>query len=78
MFAVRKILETKHGLIKDLVLCKEVFREINEMKEDKKTLEEYGILGDIVKEGAPKVTICYDFKPLDSDSPDPILLSWVN
>lgn len=75
---MKKILETKHGRIKGLVLCKDVFRESNEINKDEKTLEEYGFVGGFVKEGAPEVTICYDFKPFDNEDPDPILLSWIN
>jgi len=73
-----KILEKKHGRIGKLVLCKDEFRETNEMPDEKKTLKEYGIEGDTSKEDAPTVNICYDFKPIDDANPDPILLSWMN
>ncbi len=46
----------------------------NEMK----TLKECGFVGGLMKEDAPKYTICYDFKPVNAnDCRDPVLLSWM-
>lgn len=61
---VQNLLLERHGRVADLTLCKGSFTESNELADDMRTLEEYGI------EGAPRgteppviVPLFYDFKP---------------
>jgi hypothetical protein len=62
--SVQKRVQDRHGGITGLVMCKDAFLEENEMRDEQKTLADYGI------EGAPKhqdppvvANIFYDFKP---------------
>jgi hypothetical protein len=73
-----QILEEKHGRIGKVILCKDEFREANEMSDEKKTLKYYGIGASCLDETKVPVVICYNFKPIDNGRPDPILLSWMN
>ncbi len=72
IYHLKQMLKKKHGRIEKLVLCKNEFRESNEMMEENKTLDDYGFKGSSSKDDAPLFTICYDFKPIDQD---PILLA---
>ena len=62
---IRHHLEGKHGLFHHLVLCKDVFSEETEMRQDalQKTLREYGFVGGPSKETAPCFTVYYNFIP---------------
>jgi len=73
-----QIIEKKHGRIGKLTLCKDEFRETNEMPDEMKTLKHYGIGVSCPNGKTSRVVICYNFKPIDYGSPDPILLSWMN
>jgi hypothetical protein len=55
--------------IKDLVICKDVFTEANEMLDEMKTLADYGTTGSKHDNEAELVNIFYDFKPSDHDEP---------
>jgi len=75
--SVKNILHAKHGRIKDLIIYKDtVIKEENEMRDDMKSLKEYGLVGGFIKEEAPHFSLCYDFKP-KNDCHDPLILSWV-
>jgi hypothetical protein len=67
------MLKKRHGRIEKLVLCKDEFRETNELLDEKKTLDAYGFKGNSSKADAPQETICFNFKPVDQD---PILLAF--
>jgi hypothetical protein len=69
LFTIKKRLEAMHGRMKGLVICKDSYAERNELKDDMKTLHEYGIFG--AQKDAPPVlvTLFYEFKPLDHDNP---------
>ena len=58
--------------IKDLVICKDSFAEKNELREDMKTLADYGIFGAPEDKDPVSVQMYYEFKPCDHD--DPLLL----
>ena len=47
LFSIKKKIEERHGRITELRICKEQFSERNEMTDEMKTLQAYGI------EGAP-------------------------
>lgn len=72
IYHLQQLLKTRHGRIGKLVLCKDEFRETDEMLDEERTLDAYGFQGSTSKEDAPMVTICFDFKP---DHQDPILLA---
>lgn len=75
--SIKKLLNTKHGRIKELIIYKDaIVKEENEMCDEIKSLKDYGLVGGLVKEDAPRYTLCYNFKPRD-DCKDPILLSWM-
>ena len=78
LHSVHKILHSKHGRrIKDLVLYKDaIVKEENEMCDETKSLNDYGLTGGLIKDDAPNYSICYDFKPMN-DCNDPVLLSWM-
>lgn len=64
------MIQELHGNVKDLVICKNTFSEENEMNDELKTLEDYGVIGtsknstnDII------VPLVYNFKPIDHDEP---------
>ena len=76
IFTIQKLLQERHGRIKDLVLWKDEFRETKEMLNSMKTLKEEAFETGYDKDNAPMSTICYDYKIVDSDSPEPTLLSW--
>ena len=70
LFTIKNKLADHHGRIENLQICKHSFKDCNEMNDEMKTLEDYGI------KGAPKdaiepsiVTIIYDFKPVDHNEP---------
>jgi len=73
LFTVKKKLEERHGRIRDLVVCMSSYAEKNEMTDDVKTLDDYGIKGapDGAEQEATQL-IFYEFKPCDHD--DPLLL----
>mmetsp|Transcript_6941 Transcript_6941/g.8641 ORF Transcript_6941/g.8641 Transcript_6941/m.8641 type:complete len:147 (+) Transcript_6941:98-538(+) len=75
LFAIKKIIEKKHGRITDLKMCRHSFQETNELNDIMRTLKECGVEGG-AKENPPTVRICYDFKVADFAAPEPILLSW--
>lgn len=72
LFTVKNTLAERHGRIKDLVICKDSFAEKNEMREDMRTLADYGIFGAPEDKEPVSVQIYYEFKPCDHD--DPLLL----
>lgn len=74
VFTIKQWIADKHGSITDLKLCLGAFTESNELKDEMMTLEDYGVLGASIEDGAPLPTLqlFYDFKPLKFD--DPILL----
>lgn len=56
--------------MRDLILCKWSFTEANELADEMKTLEDYGIAG--APHGAETpilVPVFYDFKPVAYDEP---------
>jgi len=63
--AIRQHLQGKHGLFHHLMICKDVFSEETELRQDalRKSLREYGFVGDACKENAPCVTVYYNFIP---------------
>jgi hypothetical protein len=73
-----QIIEKRIGRFGTCTLCKDEFRETNEMTDGKMKLKEYGIKGSKSKECAPRSIICYDVKPFECISREPILLSWVD
>ena len=75
VFTLKKKIIERHGRIKDLVVCKESYEEQNELTDDMKTLEEYGILGGTADDNVV-ARIFYEFKPCDHD--DPLLLHIAN
>ena len=77
LFTIKQHLVKRHGRIKDLVICKESFTSANELTDDMKTLEDYGVIGapdDIDKKNHKTIRLYYEFKPCDHD--DPLLLVW--
>ena len=77
IYSIQKLLQIKHGRIRDLKLYKgAIVKEENELCDEYKTLKECGVEGGMIKEDAPKLNICYDFKPVNQTH-DPILLSWM-
>ena len=82
IFSLRRLLEEKHGRMKDLKICLHQFTEKNEMNDSMKTLEDYFEEVEPKVDGKAKgeedvvVRIFYDFRPHDADDPNPILLSW--
>jgi len=72
LFTVKNALSERHGRIKDLVICKDSFAEKNELREDMKTLADYGIFGAPEDKDPVSVQMYYEFKPCDHD--DPLLL----
>ena len=77
---IQEIIFERHGKVENLKICIEDFRESNEIQLDDgdKLLKDYDtIKGSLIKEDAPVVDIIYNFKPIGSDNPDPILLSWM-
>lgn len=71
-------IEDRVGRFGKCTLCKHEYREMNEMVDGKKTLQDYGIPGSDSKENAPKSTICYDIKPFEDISQEPTLLFWMD
>ena len=69
LFTIKKRLEEKHGRMKQLVICKDSYAERNELRDDMKTLKEYGILGAQKPNEPAPITLFYEFKPLDHDNP---------
>ena len=69
LFTIKKRLEQKHGRMKQLVICKDSYAERNELRDDMKTLKEYGILGAQKPAEPAPITLFYEFKPLDHDNP---------
>jgi hypothetical protein len=63
--SIRHYLEEKHGLFHHLIVCKDVFSEETEMRQDalKKSLREYGFVGNPSKGLAPCITVYYNFIP---------------
>ncbi|KAJ8601476.1 hypothetical protein CTAYLR_005700 [Chrysophaeum taylorii] len=76
VFAIKQRLVERHGRIRDLVVCHTAFAQANEMSDDVKTLQDYGIRGAPHTEPPVEVPIFYEFKPCDHD--DPLLLHLVN
>uniref|UniRef100_A0A7S2WAM6 Ubiquitin-like domain-containing protein n=1 Tax=Rhizochromulina marina TaxID=1034831 RepID=A0A7S2WAM6_9STRA len=72
LFQIKDEIQRRHGLVKNLVLCKGVFSEVNELKDDMATLEDLGFPGAMEDEKPVSATIYYDFKAQDHD--DPLLL----
>jgi hypothetical protein len=72
------IIVKRIGRFGTCTLCKDEFREMNEMTDGKMKLKEYGITGSKSKKDAPQSVICYDVKPFEYISQEPILLSWMN
>jgi len=71
------MVEKKFGRMSHLKICRGEFKEYNEMRDDMKTLKEYGIQGGS-KEDPPTIKLCYDFNPSARNGFDPILLAWIN
>jgi hypothetical protein len=72
---VKEVIKKWHGgNIQSLTLCKDSYRETNELRDDKLTLKECGIGGAFNKDNAPAVTLYYDFTLSGCAEPDPILL----
>lgn len=59
LFAIKKRLEERHGA-GHFLICKDAFAEQNEMTDDMKTLEDYGIFQDAL--------VYYEFTPDHDDS----------
>ncbi len=91
IYTIHKLIQSKHGRVKDVKLYKDaIVKEENELLcghdddngmnntgwSGSKTLKEWGVEGGVIKEDAPVLSICYDFKPLNANH-DPILLSWM-
>merc|ERR1719231_579746 len=77
LFTIKQKLVQRHGRIKDLVICKDSFTAKNELDDDMKTLEEYGVTGapdDPDKSMHKTQKLYYEFRPCDHD--DPLLLVW--
>ena len=77
LFTIKHNLVKRHGRIKDLVICKGSFTSANELSDDMKTLEDYGVTGapdDPDKKLHKTMKLYYEFKPCDHD--DPLLLVW--
>jgi len=72
LFVVKQKIEARHGRIRDLVVCRGVYAEENELRDDMKTLEDYGIRGSA--DGKAREMILYEFKPRDHQREDPLLL----
>lgn len=62
------------GKIKTLTVCKDSYKEMNELRNNSLTLKECGIDGTVDKNEAPVVTLYYDFTPDGCAEPDPILM----
>ena len=62
---IRNHLQEKHGLFHHLIVCKDVFSEETELRQEDmtKSLRECGFVGSSSKEFAPQVTIFYNFIP---------------
>lgn len=75
---LEQIIEKRIGRFGTCTLCKDEFREMNEMTDGKMKLKEYGIAGSKSKQDAPHSIICYDVKPFEYISQEPMLLSWMN
>jgi hypothetical protein len=72
---VKEVIKKWHGgHIQNLILCKDSYHETNELRNDNHTLKECGIDAAFDKNMAPSVTLFYDFKPIECDQPDPILM----
>mmetsp|Transcript_26177 Transcript_26177/g.38629 ORF Transcript_26177/g.38629 Transcript_26177/m.38629 type:complete len:150 (-) Transcript_26177:179-628(-) len=78
LFTIKDTLKRRHGQIRDLVICKNAFKENNEMQDDALTLKDYGITGNVEGTSPPVIALYYDFKTADCANPDPILLSWLH
>ena len=120
LFSIRRVLEERHGRIKDLSICLGVYSQEREMRGEMESLEFYfdkmgvdapvffgdkfnarikdhsnsldideplnyenndggdGGDGDVKKKKKKKevLHIYYDFKPMDCENPNPILLDW--
>merc|ERR1719502_84317 len=74
LFTIKNKLREHHGRIEDLMICKNKVQESNEMTDETKTLEDYGIKGVPLDSIKPSVTVLwYDFRP--SDHNEPLLLT---
>ena len=72
---IKETIKTWHGgKIAKLTLCKHAFLESNELRNDKQSLKECGLNGDLSKKDAPVVEMHYNLIPSLSDKPDPILM----
>ncbi|CAM9307782.1 unnamed protein product [Heterosigma akashiwo] len=75
IFRIKNYLKERHGRIEELIICKDSFSEANEMADEMKTLEDYGVKGAPEDHEPPaRCPIFYDFK--QSDHHDPLLLVW--
>ena len=75
LYTIKEVIKKWHGgKIASLKVCKDIFQEKNELRDDNLTLKECGINGARDKSRAPVVTLYYDFKPDGCTDPDPILV----
>mmetsp|Transcript_13749 Transcript_13749/g.21021 ORF Transcript_13749/g.21021 Transcript_13749/m.21021 type:complete len:91 (-) Transcript_13749:4947-5219(-) len=74
---LKKLLEKRHGKMLDLKII--VDKTEIASRNETTTLKDFGINGDLSRDNAPIISVCYDFKPSDSinrEEKDPILISW--
>ena len=73
LFTIKKKLEQKHGRMKQLVICKDSYAERNELRDDMKTLKDYGILGAQKPNEPAPITLFSPIRtPLQTIAPSPI------
>ena len=72
LFTIKEELTRRHGLLRDLVICKDSFAEQNELQDDTATLKDFGVVGAQASEDPVEITLYYEFKPASYD--DPLLL----
>jgi len=70
LFKIKDELVSRHGNLEELSMFKNAMSEENEMRDEMKTLEQYGIMGAPNGEGdGSEVQIFYDFVPEKVDDP---------
>ena len=73
--AIKNILKDHNGWNSSrIVVCLHSYEEQNELRDDHATLEDYGVRGSSDRSNAPCVALYYNFKTVDTQTIDPILM----